>query len=67
MDAHLTNHPREGVLSMVHWLQKKGYPVGPKRIRRMFKIMWAMRPFNDVKILLREHSKSTLRPIYFDA
>lgn len=39
MDKHLTTHPTEGVLSMVDWLQNKGYPVGPKRIRRLFKLM----------------------------
>jgi len=39
MDGHLTTHPTEGVLSMVDWLQSKGYPVGPKRIRRLFKLM----------------------------
>ena len=31
MDTHLTSHPTEGVLSMVDWLQERGYPVGPKR------------------------------------
>jgi len=39
MDQHLTAHPTEGVLSMVDWLQERGYPVGPKRIRRLFKRM----------------------------
>ncbi len=39
MDTHLTSHPTEGVLSMVDWLQERGYQVGPKRIRRMFKLM----------------------------
>jgi len=39
MDAHLTKHPTEGVLSMVDWLKDRGYPVGPKRIRRLFKLM----------------------------
>ena len=39
MDMHLTNHPTEGVLSMVDLLQEHGYPVGPKRIRRLFKLM----------------------------
>lgn len=44
MDKHLTLHPTEGVLSMVDWLQDQGYPVGPKRVRRMFKLM-VTRPF----------------------
>ena len=39
MDTHLTSHPTEGVLSMVDWLQERGYPVGPKRVRRMFRLM----------------------------
>lgn len=39
MDEHLLNHPTEGVLSMVEWLKEKGYPVGPKRIRRLFRMM----------------------------
>lgn len=39
MDKHLIVHPTEGVRSMVDLLKDKGYPVGPKRIRRLFKIM----------------------------
>jgi putative transposase len=39
MDKHLLTHPTEGVLSMVDWLREQGYPVGPKRIRRLFKLM----------------------------
>jgi len=39
MDKHLMQHPTEGVVSMVHWLRNQGYPVGPKRIRRLFKLM----------------------------
>ena len=39
MDTHLTSHPTEGVLSMVVWLQERGYPLGPKRVRRMFRLM----------------------------
>ena len=39
MDKHLLFHPTEGVKSMVEWLKEKGYPVGPKRIRRLFKLM----------------------------
>lgn len=39
MDKHLLLHPTEGVVSMVDWLKEKGYPVGPKRIRRLFKLM----------------------------
>ena len=39
MDKHLLKHPTEGVVSMVNFLKEKGYPVGPKRIRRLFKVM----------------------------
>lgn len=39
MDKHLLHHPTEGVQSMVDWLKEGGYPVGPKRIRRLFRIM----------------------------
>ncbi len=38
MDAHLISHPTEGVLSMFDWRQERGYPVGPKHVRRMFKL-----------------------------
>jgi len=39
MDKHLTAHPTEGVLSLVLLLIARNYPVGPKRIRRLLKIM----------------------------
>jgi putative transposase len=39
MDTHLLNHPTDGDLQMVDWLREHGYPLGPKRIRRMFKLM----------------------------
>ena len=39
MDEHLLDHPTEGVLSMVDLLRDKGYAVGPKRIRRLFRLM----------------------------
>jgi len=39
MDRHLLTHPTEGVVSMVDMLRGMGYPVGPKRIRRLFRIM----------------------------
>ena len=39
MDKHLLDHPTEGVVSMVNLLRADGYPVGPKRIRRLFKVM----------------------------
>lgn len=39
MDRHLTEHPTEGVVSMVYLLAGLGFIVGPKRIRRLFKLM----------------------------
>ena len=39
LDKHLTLHPTEGVESMVLLLREMGYPIGPKRIRRMFRLM----------------------------
>jgi putative transposase len=39
MDKHLTDHPTEGVLSLVLFFIARNYPVGPKRIRRLLKIM----------------------------
>jgi putative transposase len=39
MGPHLLKHPTEGVKTMVDWLREKGYPIGPKRIRRLFRIM----------------------------
>ena len=39
MDRHLTDHPTEGVMSIVLFFIARGYPVGPKRIRRLLKIM----------------------------
>jgi len=39
MDKHLTAHPTEGVLSVVLFFIAQGYNVGPKRIRRLMKLM----------------------------
>jgi putative transposase len=39
MDKHLTDHPTEGVVSLVLFFIARGYPVGPKRIRRLLKLM----------------------------
>ena len=39
MDKHLTAHPTEGVMSIVFFFIARHYPVGPKRIRRLLKIM----------------------------
>ena len=39
MDKHLTVHPTEGVVSMIILLRELGHVVGPKRIRRLFRLM----------------------------
>jgi putative transposase len=39
MDEHLLGHPTEEVKSMVLLLRFLGYPIGPKRVRRLFRIM----------------------------
>lgn len=39
MDRHLLEHPTEGVLSVVHLLRDLGHPVGPKRVRRLFRLL----------------------------
>jgi putative transposase len=39
MDKHMMNHPTEGVMSIVLFLLARGYPVGPKRIRRLLRLM----------------------------
>ena len=63
MDRHLITHPTEGVLSMVDLLKDLGYPVGPKRIRRLFKLMGhetIYRKKNLTKNALREFIKPYL-------
>ena len=39
MDRHLTAHPTEGVQSLVLFLVARHHPVGPKRIRRLLRLM----------------------------
>jgi putative transposase len=63
MDKHLIRHPTEGVVSMVYYLKERGYPVGPKRIRRLFKLMGRetiYRRKNLTKAELREFIKPYL-------
>lgn len=63
MDRHLLTHPTEGVVSMVDMLRDMGYPVGPKRIRRLFKLMshqTLYRRKNLTKNALREFIKPYL-------
>jgi len=63
MDKHLIRHPTEGVVSMVYYLKERGYPIGPKRIRRLFKLMGRetiYRRKNLTKAGLREFIKPYL-------
>lgn len=63
MDKHLIQHPTEGVKSMVYMLKDLGYPVNPKRIRRLFRIMGRetlYRRKNLTKAGLREYIKPYL-------
>ena len=39
MDVHLTEHPDEGVVSVIYMFQTIGLIVGPKRIRRLLRLM----------------------------
>lgn len=63
MDRHLVAHPTEGVVSMVDMLRDLGHPVGPKRIRRLFKLMGYQtlyRRKNLTKTALKEFIKPYL-------
>lgn len=63
MDKHLMRHPAEGVVSMVYYLKERGYPIGPKRIRRLFKLMGRETIYlrkNLIKAGLREFIKPYL-------
>lgn len=63
MDKHLTLHPTEGVVSMVLMLKALGYPIGPKRIRRLLRIMGRQtiyRRKNLTKLGLKEFIKPYL-------
>ncbi len=63
MDKHLSDHPTEGVESMVHYLGDFGYRANPKRIRRLLKLMGRetiYRRKNLTKMGLREYIKPYL-------
>lgn len=58
LDKHLINHATEGVISMVYLLCSLGFVVGPKRVRRLFRLMsWQTqyRRKNLTKMGLREY------------
>ena len=63
MDRHLIKHPTEGVRSIVDLLKGMGYPVGTKRIRRLFRLMGHQtiyRRRNLTKMVLKEFIKPYL-------
>jgi len=63
MDKHLLVHPTEGVVSMVYLLAGLGFMVGPKRIRRLFRLMGRetlYRRKNLTKAGLREYIRPYL-------
>ncbi len=63
LDKHLADHPTEGVKSMVDLLRALGFPVGPKRVRRLFRLMGhetIYRRKNLTKLGLRKYIKPYL-------
>ena len=63
MDRHLLDHPTEGVVSMVYLLAGMGFVVGPKRVRRLFRLMaqeTMYRRKNLTKAGLREYIRPYL-------
>jgi putative transposase len=61
MDKHLTDHPTEGVVSIVFFLIARQYPVGPKRIRRLLKIMGRETIYRR-KNLTKQGMKAFIKP-----
>ena len=61
MDKHLTTHPTEGVMSLVLFLIGRHHPVGPKRIRRLLKIMGRQTIYRR-KNLTKQGVKEFIKP-----
>ncbi len=61
MDKHLTDHPTEGVKSLVLFFIARNYPVGPKRIRRLLKLM-GRRTIYRRKNLTKQGLKMFIKP-----
>lgn len=61
MDKHLTDHPTEGVKSLVLFLIARHHPVGPKRIRRLLKIMGRQTIYRR-KNLTKQGMKEFIKP-----
>jgi putative transposase len=61
MDKHLLDHPTEGVISLVYFLIAKEFPVGPKRIRRLLRLMGRETLYRR-KNLTRQGLKQFIKP-----
>lgn len=61
MDKHLNAHPTEGVVSLVLFFVARNYPVGPKRIRRLLKIMGRQTIYRR-KNLTKQGMKEFIKP-----
>jgi len=61
MDKHLTDHPTEGVVSLVLFFIARHHPVGPKRIRRLLKIMGRQTIYRR-KNLTKQGEKEFIKP-----
>lgn len=61
MDKHLTLHPTEGVKSLVHLFRSRNYCVGPKRIRRLLRLMGRQTIYRR-KNLTKAGLKQYMRP-----
>jgi putative transposase len=61
MDKHLTAHPTEGVRSLVLFFLARNYSVGPKRIRRLLRIMGRQTIYRR-KNLTKQGVKEYIRP-----
>jgi putative transposase len=49
-DQEYTDHPFYGVRKMAAWLQNQGYPVGPKRVRRLLRAMGLMAVYPEPRL-----------------
>jgi putative transposase len=52
LDQEYTDHPFYGVRKMTVWLQNRGHPVGPKRVRRLLRAMGLMAVYPKPRLSL---------------
>ncbi len=52
MDVHLTEHPDEGVVSVIYMFQTIGILVGPKCIRRLLRLMGRETIFSQINLTI---------------